>query len=765
MSTTASATTGNSPNQSKVNPSAKSSALSSPVEDFEEVGQARESPSPTRLQNVWQNTGVGNLTLSAASNDDDNVRPSTGSEIDESKYPTPELALAAQLFEAQRQIEEQKAQLRHKDQDLQALRVQASQPPPLANTHRRRTSLMSQTSIFSPVSSTESANTSLSALEEMAALKAQLLEAERKIAQLSVETHDVEDRHLPSFIADDRSDTSLSGRSIPDIDKHVSVPMENWRARSRSPSCSPRSQLNSNAMPFWPQSASTMVGSALPSPAEVQAAAFGAVGAPRAPASPGRIWGSRPRRTPSMSAAPPVSAPFLGAHGRSQSASSFGSMVNAWNYPGSRGSDGSSPGLPPQAMPAFGNMTPPLNASFGGAGGFPSPDFVPSTGPWANPGNSFAQQSPNTIAAVILPTDTVNWRRLLQDRMVIIDWNVVVDRIVCNNDQQASIFLQQKLKMATSEQRHAIIEAIIAQAYPLMLNRFGNFLVQRCFEYGTPEQVKGIADAIRGNVLNLSCDNFGCHVVQKAFDCVDEDDKASMVTELLRRIPETVIHRSACHVWQKLFEIRWEGSPPVIMPYVNKALKGEWHTVALGETGSLVVQNIFENCLEEDKRECIDEVIAKLDTIARGQWGNWVVQHIVEHGDPNDRQKALDVIMENAVAYSMDQFASKIIEKMLKVCEPPVVARYLERITEAKTDRPRVPLIDIASDMYGNYLIQYMIDHCVPAQREIIVALIRKHLVSLRGSRFGSRVALKVGHQQHYSTSLRGPNGGWAGRR
>lgn len=26
-----------------------------------------------------------------------------------------------------------------------------------------------------------------------------------------------------------------------------------------------------------------------------------------------------------------------------------------------------------------------------------------------------------------------------------------------------------------------------------------------------------------------------------------------------------------------------------------------WHEVALGETGSLVVQNIFENCLEADK--------------------------------------------------------------------------------------------------------------------------------------------------------------------
>lgn len=196
--------------------------------------------------------------------------------------------------------------------------------------------------------------------------------------------------------------------------------------------------------------------------------------------------------------------------------------------------------------------------------------------------------------------EPLNYRRLL-DRSVTCNWKYIVDKIVCNNDQQASIFLQQKLKVGTVEQKYEIIEAIVAQAYPLMVNRFGNFLVQRCFEHGTPEQVIAIANAIRGNTLSLSMDAFGCHVVQKAFDAVPEDYKAIMVHELLRRIPETVIHRYACHVWQKLFELRWSDSPPQIMKYVNEALCGMWHDVALGETGSLVVQNIFENCLEEDK--------------------------------------------------------------------------------------------------------------------------------------------------------------------
>ncbi|KAJ2984381.1 hypothetical protein NUW58_g6091 [Xylaria curta] len=348
----------------------------------------------------------------------------------------------------------------------------------------------------------------------------------------------------------------------------------------------------------------------------------------------------------------------------------------------------------------------------------------------------------STEGQTYLPTtEPLNYRRLL-DRNVNCNWKYIVDKIVCSNDQQASIFLQQKLKVGTPDQKYEIVEAIVAQAYPLMVNRFGNFLVQRCFEHGTPEQVIKIAEAIRGCTLTLSMDPFGCHVVQKAFDSVPEDYKAIMVHELLRRIPETVIHRYACHVWQKLFELRWTKSPPQIMKYVNEALRGMWHEVALGETGSLVVQNIFENCLEEDKRPCIEEVLSNIDIVAHGQFGNWCIQHICEHGAPADRSRAIDHVIRYAAEYSMDQYASKVVEKCLKIGGAEFLARYLDRVCEGRIDRPRIPLIDIASDQYGNYLIQWILQHANPQHKEIVAAHIRKHMVSLRGSKFGSRVGM-----------------------
>ncbi|RMJ22107.1 hypothetical protein PHISP_07020 [Aspergillus sp. HF37] len=363
--------------------------------------------------------------------------------------------------------------------------------------------------------------------------------------------------------------------------------------------------------------------------------------------------------------------------------------------------------------------------------------------PWGT--SSVASSVPQTY---ISPLEPLNYRRLL-DKNVSCDWKYIVDKIVCNNDQQASIFLQQKLKVGTTEQKHDIVEAIAHQAYPLMVNRFGNFLIQRCFEHGSPDQVVVIANAIRGNTLSLSMDPFGCHVVQKAFDCVPEEHKGVMVHELLRRIPETVIHRYACHVWQKLFELRWNGDPPQIMARVNEALRGMWHEVALGETGSLVVQNIFENCLEEDKRPAIEEVIANIDALAHGQFGNWCIQHVCEHGAPHDKSRATEHILLWAVDYSMDQFASKVVEKCLKIGGPEFLDRYLGRVCTGRADRPRMPLIDVAGDQYGNYLIQWILMNGALHQRELVASHVRKHMVSLRGSKFGSRVAMLCCNPSH----------------
>lgn len=48
----------------------------------------------------------------------------------------------------------------------------------------------------------------------------------------------------------------------------------------------------------------------------------------------------------------------------------------------------------------------------------------------------------------------------------------------------------------------------------------------------------------------------------------------------------------------------------------------------------------------------------------------------------------------------------------------------------------------VAGDQFGNYLIQYILTNSGSQHRDLVASHIRKHMVSLRGSKYGSRVAM-----------------------
>ena len=73
-----------------------------------------------------------------------------------------------------------------------------------------------------------------------------------------------------------------------------------------------------------------------------------------------------------------------------------------------------------------------------------------------------------------------------------------VSRIIKSSDQQASIFLQQKLKVADADERAKIIDAICARGFDMMAHRFGNWAVQRCLEAAsTLEERRKIVTCMR----------------------------------------------------------------------------------------------------------------------------------------------------------------------------------------------------------------------------------------------------------------------------
>ncbi|KAJ3390000.1 hypothetical protein HDU84_008059 [Entophlyctis sp. JEL0112] len=375
-------------------------------------------------------------------------------------------------------------------------------------------------------------------------------------------------------------------------------------------------------------------------------------------------------------------------------------------------------------------------------------------------------------------------------------FHYLVDKIVRTQDQPASLLLQQKLKTTNFEARALIIDAILHQAIDLIKNRFGNFLVQRCFEVGDGEQINMLTSAMLGSIVNLSSDRFGCHVVQKALDVCSDSLKVCVINELITAIPETVTHRFACHVWQRIFETKWQffplpptatTTPPQLansstimheneqvydeeltvnpmtatmshQTYQKSSvgetetsermdlfLKGQWHSIANDESGSLVVQCIFENCPEMEKRGIVQEVLAHVGEIAKGQWGNWVIQHLLDRGYASDKAHIVQVVSQHIYDLSMDQFASKVVEKALKTCPKRELHAVVDRIIQGSLGNNGHPaIIDMMNNQYANYVVQHVLTLTEPQQRDFCIRLIAPHLSVLRASKYGQRVAALV---------------------
>ena len=194
-----------------------------------------------------------------------------------------------------------------------------------------------------------------------------------------------------------------------------------------------------------------------------------------------------------------------------------------------------------------------------------------------------------------------------------------MDKIVKTNDQSCSLLLQQKLRSENLETRNEIFQCILAQLLSLMKNRFGNFLVQCCFDFGSESQLSQLYDTIKGNVIQLSCDRFGCHVMQRAIERFSEQHKAAIILELYENITETFVHRFACHVWQRVFEIEWKETPLNVIKHVQEHVEGKWASIANDENGSLVVQCIFEHCNEQDRSSIIKELFMYTEESAKGR--------------------------------------------------------------------------------------------------------------------------------------------------
>ncbi|KAG8730851.1 mRNA binding protein puf3 [Ceratobasidium sp. 414] len=291
-------------------------------------------------------------------------------------------------------------------------------------------------------------------------------------------------------------------------------------------------------------------------------------------------------------------------------------------------------------------------------------------------------------------------------------------------DQHGSRFIQQKLETSTEEDKEAIFSELVPSGLlSLMTDVFGNYVVQKPFEFGSTKQQNLLLDVMEGHMLSLSLQMYRCRVVQKAIECVTVEQQVSFVQEIDVDVTRCVKDANGNHVIQKLIE----QVMPELLGFVL-SFQGNVYDLATHPYGCRVPQRCFEYLREPQTWPLIDELHKYTTQLMQDQFGNYLIQFVLEHGAPADRDWILHKLRGQMVQMAKHKFTLNVCEKALVTADPESRWLLIEEIMTPGLDAVN-PIVLVMKDSFANYVLQLSLQ---VEQSLVLVAKVKPQLSSMK---------------------------------
>lgn len=336
-------------------------------------------------------------------------------------------------------------------------------------------------------------------------------------------------------------------------------------------------------------------------------------------------------------------------------------------------------------------------------------------------------------------------------------------------DQNGSRFIQQRLEVADPVEKQAVMDEVLPAINDLLNDVFGNYVVQKLFEFGTESLLKDLKGALEGNMLKLSLQMYGCRVTQKALESLAYDDLCSLLHEFDQNVLTCIQDQNGNHVMQKIVEVmsisakeaeaktREDGLADAMaekIQFVVDDVLANVQSLCCHPYGCRVLQRMLEHCVDFQKTATLDEIQLCHKTLMDDQYGNYVIQHVLQFGRDSDRDSLLQIIVDNdLLKLSRQKFASNVVEKLLKYGNSAqrntIVREMLKVVREGGSSQEGVGstvLLLMVRDAYANYVVQTAID-VVPEgkEKQMLLNELKANEAQLRNYTFAKHIVAKLG--------------------
>ncbi|KAI4337704.1 hypothetical protein L6164_016088 [Bauhinia variegata] len=299
-------------------------------------------------------------------------------------------------------------------------------------------------------------------------------------------------------------------------------------------------------------------------------------------------------------------------------------------------------------------------------------------------------------------------------------------------DQNGCRYLQRIVDEGTSEAMQIVFDGIIHNVVDLMIDPFGNYLVQKLLDVCGEEMKSQIVFMVTeepGQLVKISLNTHGTRVVQKLIDTLNTRQQISLVMSALRPgFLDLIKDLNGNHVIQRCLQRLTCQDNEFIFDAAAKFCVD----IATHRHGCCVLQRCIDKATGKYRDKLVTEICRHGLLLAQDPFGNYVVQYIIEMQIPAASAKLISLFKGNYVNLSTQKFSSHVVEKCLKhVAESrPRIVRDLMAVSNFE---------QLLQDPYANYVIQSALAVTKGSLHASLVEAVRPYKI-LRTSPYCKRI-------------------------
>ncbi|XP_042439145.1 putative pumilio homolog 8, chloroplastic [Zingiber officinale] len=304
-------------------------------------------------------------------------------------------------------------------------------------------------------------------------------------------------------------------------------------------------------------------------------------------------------------------------------------------------------------------------------------------------------------------------------------------------DQHGCRYLQQMLDEG-KHQVDTIFNGVINSTVELMVDPFGNYLMQKLLGKCNEEQLMAILLMLNknpANVVGISLNIHGTRAVQKLIDTVKTKHHISLVTSALRPgFVNLVKDLNGSHVLQRCLETFTTEDNK----FIFDAAAMYCVDIATHRHGCCVLQKCIRNFTGEYQEKLVAVVATNGNKLAQDPYGNYVVQAVLELEKPFAIAILASQFQGRYVELSTQKFSSNVVERCFLYFGKDFPATIIDELLS-------VPHFDqLLQHPYANYPIQRALEYSKGQSHAALEKAIRPYAPTLRTNPYCRQIYSKL---------------------